>query len=176
MKLWIDAAAVSPERVFGMSLIERHLKAARHQQTALSEVIVDVGAGGAQPDFVLEKRLKAPVRIVQTTGTAGERLAAALGDQPLLATDAATVVDARLYGYLGHNAGSRSEHRGCGERAQLLLEVRRHVGASIDDLPAVQPLLAVMPTERTLGALLAPTPYLCEKLDTVEESLHESYH
>src|SRR4051812_4984731 len=107
MKLWIDAAAVSPERVFGMSLIERHLKAARHQKIELSEVIVDVGASGAEPSFVLEPRLKCPVRIVQTPGTTGERLAAALGDEPLLVTDAASLVDARLYGYLGTNTGSR---------------------------------------------------------------------
>jgi phosphatidylglycerophosphate synthase len=107
MKLWIDAAAVSPERVFGMSLIERHLKAARHQKIELSEVIVDVGTGSAEPSFVMEPRLKCPVRIAQTAGTVGERLAAALGDAPLLATDAASLVDARLYGYLGTHAGSR---------------------------------------------------------------------
>jgi phosphatidylglycerophosphate synthase len=107
MKLWIDAAAVSPERVFGMSLIERHLKAARHQKLELSEIIVDVGTGSAEPSFVMESRLKCPVRIAQTAGTVGERLAAALGDAPLLVTDAASLVDARLYGYLGTHAGSR---------------------------------------------------------------------
>ncbi|MBK8157810.1 MAG: hypothetical protein IPK59_03115 [Rhodospirillaceae bacterium] len=47
MKLWIDAGRMSAERVFGMDLIERHLKAARHQKLQLSEVIVDVGAGVA---------------------------------------------------------------------------------------------------------------------------------
>ena len=41
MKLWIDAARLSGERVFGMTLIERHLKAARHQKLQLSEVVVD---------------------------------------------------------------------------------------------------------------------------------------
>ncbi len=107
MKLWIDASAASPERVFGMSLIERHLKAARHQKIELSEVIVDVGTGGAEPSFVLEPRLKAPVRIAQTSGTVGERLAAALDDEPLLVTDAASLVDARLYGHLSTHAGSR---------------------------------------------------------------------
>ncbi|HVZ02155.1 MAG TPA: CDP-alcohol phosphatidyltransferase family protein [Dongiaceae bacterium] len=107
MKLWIDAAAASPERVFGMSLIERHLKAARHQKIELTEVIVDVGSGGAEPDFAREPRLKCPVRVTRTAGTAGQRLAAALGDEPLLVTDAASLVDARLYGYLGTHGGSR---------------------------------------------------------------------
>ena len=51
----------------------------------MSEVIVDVGAGGAEANFVLEPRLKCPVRIIQTPGTVGERLAAALGDGPILA-------------------------------------------------------------------------------------------
>jgi phosphatidylglycerophosphate synthase len=107
MKLWIDAASASPERVFGMSLIERHLKAARHQKIELTEVIVDVGSGGSEPDFALEPRLEAPVRITQGAGTVGERLAAALDGEPLLVTDAASLVDARLYGYLGTHAGSR---------------------------------------------------------------------
>src|SRR4051812_28505829 len=107
MKLWIDAAEASSQRVFGMSLIERHLKAARHQKIEISEVIVDCGQA-ADTQFVLEPRLKAPVRVVQSTGTCGERLAAAAATEAVLATDAATLADARLYGYLGQNAGSRA--------------------------------------------------------------------
>jgi hypothetical protein len=56
------------------------------------------------------------------------------------------------------NPGCRGEHSRCGERAQLLLEICGNVHATVDDLPAVQALLAVMSAQRTLGALLAPTP------------------
>ncbi len=94
------------QRVFGMSLIERHLKAARHQKIEISEVLVDCGSA-AETQFVLEPRLKAPVRVVRSTGTCGERVAAAAADETVLATDAATLADARLYGYLGGTAGSK---------------------------------------------------------------------
>ena len=77
MKLWIDAGRSSAERVFGMDLIERHLKAARHQKIELSEVIIDIGDGPA-PNWTTEPRLKCPVRVVSGVGTCGDRLRAAL--------------------------------------------------------------------------------------------------
>ncbi|MDY0874299.1 CDP-alcohol phosphatidyltransferase family protein [Dongia rigui] len=106
MKLWIDAGRSSAERVFGMDLIERHLKAVRHQKIDLSEVIIDVGAGPV-PDWVAEPRLACPVRVVTGEGTCGDRLRAALAaNEPLLATDAASLADGRLYRYLADRSGS----------------------------------------------------------------------
>lgn len=107
MKLWIDASRIGAERVFGMSLIERHLKAARHQKLALSEVIVSVGADDALPQWRDEPRLGCPVSVEQCPGTVGERLQRALAaGEPLIVTDAATLADARLYRYLADCAGS----------------------------------------------------------------------
>lgn len=106
MKLWIDAGRISAERVFGMSLIERHLKAARHQKLDLSEVIVDI-ADGPLPDWTNEPRLPCPVRIVSGNGDCGERLRRALGQgEVLLVTDATSLADARLYRYLSDRDGS----------------------------------------------------------------------
>lgn len=105
MKLWIDAAHVSAERVFGMNLIERHLKAARHQMLDLSEVIIDIGTSPT-PHWIAEPRLKCPVRVVSSIGDCDDRLKAMLAlGEPLIVTDAATLADARLYSYLA----SRSE-------------------------------------------------------------------
>jgi phosphatidylglycerophosphate synthase len=108
MKLWIDAARISAERIFGMSLIERHLKAARHQKIELTEVIVDVGSGST-PDWIAEPRLECSVRVVSGMGTCGDRLREALAaGEPLLATDAASLADGRLYRYLADSSESCS--------------------------------------------------------------------
>ncbi|MBI2253848.1 MAG: CDP-alcohol phosphatidyltransferase family protein [Proteobacteria bacterium] len=106
MKLWIDAGRIGAERVFGMSLIERHLKAARHQKLSLSEVIVDIGSGTA-PIWVPEPRLNCPVRVVSGPGSCVDRLKEALAaGEPLIVTDAATLADARLYSFLAERPGS----------------------------------------------------------------------
>lgn len=106
MKLWIDAGRSSAERVFGMDLIERHLKAARHQKIELSEIIIDIGDGSA-PNWTTEPRLKCPVRVVSGAGNCGDRLRAALSaGEVVLATDAASLADGRLYRYLADRAGS----------------------------------------------------------------------
>lgn len=108
MKLWIDAGRWSAERVFGMSLIERHLKAARHQKIALSEVIIDIGEGTA-PDWQTEPRLDCPVRIETGPGNSGDRLKRALSaGEALLVTDAASLADARLYRFLADVKGSHA--------------------------------------------------------------------
>jgi phosphatidylglycerophosphate synthase len=173
MKLWIDAAAISHERVFGMSLIERHLKAARHQKIELTEIIVDVGAGGAEPRFVLEPRLKALVRVTQTSGTPGERLKAALGAEPLLVTDAASLVDARLYGYLGTNAGSRVAQVEAPNEAAVLARIEPADRANISvTATTVTEALAALPalTQAEFPAFIRKlrrsTPYYLFRVDT----------
>jgi len=172
MKLWIDAATASPERVFGMSLIERHLKAARHQKIEIAEVIVDVGTGGASADFVLEPRLKAPVRVVQTTGTVGERLAAALADEPLLVTDAASLVDARLYGYLGTHAGSRVAEADPENQGAVMARIepgdRGKIGAAatLTGALAALPVLTQAEFPAFIRKLRRSTPYYLFRIDT----------
>lgn len=101
MKLWIDAATLSSERVFGMTLIERHLKAARHQRLNLSEVVIDTGAQPVTSVTVPEdSSLSCPIRVVSGSGDIAARIAAASAGEVVLATTATGLVDARLYGFL----------------------------------------------------------------------------
>jgi phosphatidylglycerophosphate synthase len=107
MKLWIDAARLSAERVFGMTMIERHIKAVRHQKLILTEVIIDIGTGTSEPTYPEEKRLGCAVRVVRGEGDIAQRLQRAMADgETLIATDAVTLADARLYRYLADRSGS----------------------------------------------------------------------
>jgi phosphatidylglycerophosphate synthase len=140
MKLWIDAANAGSLRVFGMSLIERHLKAARHQKLELEEVIVDFGASAVLP-FAREPRLECPVRVVQTAGDCAQRLRAALDSAAggsLIATTAESLVDARLYGFLAKTAMSRVARGTAPDEGAIILRIeaadRAAVAASSVDL------------------------------------------
>jgi phosphatidylglycerophosphate synthase len=106
MKLWIDAAMLSSERVFGMTLIERHLKAARHQRLDLSEVIIDTGEQPINTVSVpTDTGLTCPIHVVANRGDIATRIAAAANGETVLATTASSLIDARLYGFL-----ARQEH------------------------------------------------------------------
>jgi phosphatidylglycerophosphate synthase len=101
MKFWIDAASLSPERVFGMSLIERHLKALRHQKVQLSEVVIDTGDQPASSVVVPQDTgIACPVRVVSGGGDVATRIARSAAGEAVLATTATSLIDARLYGFL----------------------------------------------------------------------------
>ncbi|HEY4162821.1 MAG TPA: CDP-alcohol phosphatidyltransferase family protein [Dongiaceae bacterium] len=141
MKLWIDAANAASLRVFGMSLIERHLKAARHQKLDLEEVIVDFGTS-AIVSFAGEPRLKCPVRVVQNPGDCAQRLCVALDaakGAPLIATTADSLVDARLYGFLARTTASRVARGTAPNEHALIARIepadRAAIAASSGDLP-----------------------------------------
>ena len=176
MKLWIDAAEASSQRVFGMSPIERHLKAARHQKIEISEVIVDCGSA-AETQFVLEPRLKAPVRVVRSTGTCGERLATAAANEPILATDAATLADARLYGYLGQTTGSKVARGDAPDSEAVMARVEPGEVAQIDRTAtslsgAVAPLAPLTQAEfpAFIRKLRRSTPYYLFRVETSEQA------
>jgi phosphatidylglycerophosphate synthase len=176
MKLWIDAAEASSQRVFGMSLIERHLKAARHQKVEITEVIVDCGPGPT-PSFVGEPRLKVPVRVVQSAGTCGERLALAAANEPVMAADAGTLADARLYGYLGQNAGSRVAHGDDAESNAVIARIEPGDTARIDRaavrlVDAVAGLAPLTQAEfpAFIRKLRRSTPYYLFRVDTPEQA------
>lgn len=106
MRVWIDAAAAPAGlRVFGLSLVERHLRALGRLADRISEVCVD-GAPTPLP-AAAGQRLK--LRQVASEGSCGARLAAylAAGSDPVLAIAGDSLVDARLFPVLADLAGSR---------------------------------------------------------------------
>lgn len=113
MRVWIDAGALPGAarelRVFGLTLIERHLRALaqllKQQPDRFSEIRID-GDPGTLP-AALKSRL--PLAIRPAEGPSGQRLAAyvASGDGPVLALAGDSLVDARLIGALAGASGTR---------------------------------------------------------------------
>jgi phosphatidylglycerophosphate synthase len=106
VKLWIDGAAADRAvQVFGMGLVERHLRAARKSRLPLQEVIVD-GGDPLLPETA-DVRQALPVVSTHTTGSLGTRLRRALeaGGGPLLALAGDSLVDPRLLSLLAQRAG-----------------------------------------------------------------------
>ena len=98
--VWIDAAQGAGERVFGMSLLHRHLKALKHRKVQPGEVIVDLGESDGDDPAEARLRWPFPVRVVRRGGTIAERIAGSAIGRRILALDARTLVDARLYDFL----------------------------------------------------------------------------
>ncbi len=123
MKLWIDAAAADPrQRVFGMTLVERHIRGARHRAGATIPAIVD----GNQPAFAAlpDDLQSADVVATQTDGSLSQRLRAALSAAggPLLVAAGNVAVDQRLYAELRKRSGSWIASDESGDVALLRLE------------------------------------------------------
>jgi phosphatidylglycerophosphate synthase len=96
--VWIDAARGAGERVFGLTMLERHLKALAHRKVAPSAVVIDIG-GNASVDLAVTRRSwPFQLRIAVGGDTVRARIAAA--GSPVLAVDVDTLADARLYDFL----------------------------------------------------------------------------
>jgi len=104
--VWIDAARAAAERVFGLSLLERHLKALRHRKVMPSDVVVDFGDSGRPDPAEARDKWPFPVRIARGAGGIKARIAAACGTAPVLAVDIDTLADARLYDFLAQQPGA----------------------------------------------------------------------
>jgi phosphatidylglycerophosphate synthase len=98
--VWIDAARGAGERVFGLTLLERHLKALKHRKVQPSEVIIDLGSSEAADPVEAKRRWPFPVRVVRGAGSIAQRLARSAIARRVLALDAATLIDARLYDFM----------------------------------------------------------------------------
>ena len=98
--VWIDAARGAGERVFGLTLLERHLKALKHRKVQPSEVIIDLGSNEAADSVEAKRRWPFPVRLVRGAGSIAQRLARSAIARRVLVLDAATLVDARLYDFM----------------------------------------------------------------------------
>jgi phosphatidylglycerophosphate synthase len=103
--VWIDAARSAGERVFGLGLIERHLKALRHRKVAVTAVVIDLGGSDAPDPEIAQEKWPFPVRIARGAGSIRDRVAAAAQGSPVLIVEADTLADARLYDFLGTRSG-----------------------------------------------------------------------
>lgn len=105
MIVWIDAAHSAGERVFGLGLIERHLKALRHRKVAATAVIIDLGGSGAPDPDIAQEKWPFPVRIARGAGAIRDRVSAAAQGSPVLVVEVDTLADARLYDFLSAQPG-----------------------------------------------------------------------
>jgi hypothetical protein len=103
--VWIDAAQSAGERVFGLGLIERHLKALRHRKVAASTVVIDLGDSNAPDPAIALEKWPFAVRVARGAGTIRERVMAVAQGSPVLVVDADTLADARLYDFLSTQSG-----------------------------------------------------------------------
>jgi phosphatidylglycerophosphate synthase len=98
--VWIDAAHGAGERVFGLTLLERHLKGLKHRKVQPGEVVIDLGASERPEPAEAARRWPFPVRVVRTAGTIAQRLARSAVGRRVLALDTRTLIDARLYDFV----------------------------------------------------------------------------
>lgn len=122
MRLWIDTAAADPSlRVFGMSLVERHIRGDRHKAAPLPAIV-----DGSEAAFAAlpEELRRADVACRPGTAPLGARLLAALrdGGGALLAVAGDVAIDQRLYGELRQRRGNWIATDEGGEVALLRLE------------------------------------------------------
>ncbi len=113
MRLWIDAAADSGLAVFGMSLVERHIRAVANLP-GLTAVCVDAG-GGPAPELPAELVRKLKIEFRTAAGPASQRLSSYLQSsaEPVMAVAGDTVVDQRLFEYaLERRTGFAATDRG----------------------------------------------------------------
>lgn len=142
MKAWIDSAGpAGAERLFGMTLVERHL-AQLARLEGIDEVIVSTPAP-------LTLRVPAGLKVEQRIADQplGRRLAAAAGDGPLLALDGATVIDPRLLQAMAAAPGATAAFGGTGAERAVVLRLEPGIADAID--PAAG---SVLQAAEALGA------------------------
>jgi phosphatidylglycerophosphate synthase len=98
--VWIDAAEGAGERIFGLTLLERHLKALKHRKVQPGEVVLDLGGSQIAEPREAGLRWPFPVRVVRNGGTIVQRLAKSTVGRRVLALDTQTLTDARLYDFV----------------------------------------------------------------------------
>ncbi len=151
MKLWIDAHSFAgqgraPLMVFGLSLVERHIRAAQRAGSGIGidDVIVDLPEGVT---LTLPSDLKP--RLVHRSGCVGARMAAALAHdeagEAMIAVACDVALDQRLFAELGKREGNWLARDSSAADAPSILRLATmpHEAATAADWPALtQALLA----------------------------------
>ena len=101
MLVWIDAAACGrAPKIFGLTLVERHLQALKRALPRPARIVVDLGGEGQKPDIDSSLEKAFPIEWRQQPGDFATRLTAFLrdaGNDPVMLLDGATLPDARLH-------------------------------------------------------------------------------
>ena len=104
MLVWIDAAACGrAPKIFGLTLVERHLQALKRALPRPARIVVDFGSEGQKPDIDSSLDKAFPIEWRQQPGDFPTRLTAFLreaGNAPVMLLDGATLPDARLHAAL----------------------------------------------------------------------------
>jgi phosphatidylglycerophosphate synthase len=134
VRIWIDGCGDPGLVLFGMGLIERHLRALAGVSRSISEIRVSQRPDRPQP-AVPQDALQ-PFRLdwVAEEGPAPARLAAYLtqGSDPVIAFPADTTIDTRLLEWLPGQGGNRIARSEAGNEAPAVLRLD----------PAAAPLIA----------------------------------
>jgi len=126
LRVWIDATDQKSElRVFGMSLLERHLHALVEAGLEPTEICIELPQGMPEvPVLPADLASRLPLRWSRDGGHSQERLARAVGrasGEPVIALEAESVVDARLLRHLASDKAPAAVRGGEGvERAAVL--------------------------------------------------------
>jgi phosphatidylglycerophosphate synthase len=145
LRVWIDATQPGREiRIFGMTLLERLLRALCETGAPLHEVRVEVPSGSSLPDGLPVELLEAlPLRWSHGEEPLARSLERALREaqrHPLLALAADTVLDTRVLRHLCTSAGSFAFVSGEGAERGAILRLegdRSELAAAGADLLAV---------------------------------------
>lgn len=145
MLVWIDAAACGRvPKIFGLTLVERHLQALKRALPLPARVVVDLGPTGTRPQIDASLDHAFTIEWRQGAGDFGARLTRFLsesGTAPILLLDGATLPDSRLHAALVPLADSvvalspKSEERAALIRAEAGRLAGRQITAT--DLTAL---------------------------------------
>jgi phosphatidylglycerophosphate synthase len=122
LKVWIDGAtAGAAQPLFGLSPLERHVRALRRLRPAPRQIVISGCSGPTEIDGVA-------VQFERGSGPAGKRLAdfvRGAPETPILALDGAAAVDPRLLAYLAGRGGSAAAVSGEGDERTAALRLER---------------------------------------------------
>jgi phosphatidylglycerophosphate synthase len=187
MLVWIDAVQCGwVPKIFGLTLVERHLQALKRSQPRPARVVVDLGADGQKPKIDSSLNDAFSIEWRQAPGDFAARLGRFLtesGDMPVILLDGATLPDARLHASLTGLADSVAVLAPKDdERAAIIrLEPGHFRSAPIDaaDLPALAVKLLAAGTVRAYGQgefngfirkLRRTIPYYMFRVETADKA------
>ena len=134
MHIWIDATRpASALPLFGMTLLERQLRAIKEAGLRPTTISVHLAPGAAPPASLPDNLTRElPLRWSRNGGPPREHLTQALqhaGGTPILAFEADAVVDSRLLRHIGAQPGSLAARGGNGAGRTVI--VRLEPGAAV---------------------------------------------